>query len=242
MATRVENFRRTGIAQYLTIAETIQGWIAAGRYKQDEPVETVEDLARQFGVAKGTIQEALKELSARGVIETSRGKRSTIRRITQVQPLANDINPANMLLLDAGADVKRELLSARVLSPDAQLRRYLKFEFEGDLLEFRSILHVNGERRIQLLNYVPQARHPLSIDLRGAALDNALIQVVKVSTHAERRVSATLADLEVSKNLSLPMGAPVLRYRSVLWSDEKQLDLYYEMFMRSGEREYVIGG
>lgn len=55
------------------ISENISNAIVEGRLKVNERLPTEEELARQFGVSRPTIREALKRLAARNLVHSRRG-------------------------------------------------------------------------------------------------------------------------------------------------------------------------
>ena len=55
------------------IAEALEQAILEGHLRIDERLPTEEDLARQFGVSRPTVREALKRLAARHLIRSRRG-------------------------------------------------------------------------------------------------------------------------------------------------------------------------
>ena len=63
------------------IAESLREQILSGQIKVAERLPTEEELARQFGVSRPTIREALKRLAAENLIQSRRGPRggSTVK-------------------------------------------------------------------------------------------------------------------------------------------------------------------
>jgi len=241
MKLRSEAYRQTGVAQYLIIAEIVRDWISSGYYKRGDTIATVDELAEQFGVAKGTIQEALKELSRRDIISTSRGKRSTVKYAPEIRPFDKGVDLGTMLIIDQDGRKTRKLLSAVEVSPESQLIASFGLALPETLIEFRSLLTLDDKPIMQVKTYVPKNRDGITVETRGLDFEAALMKIIKSSEHVERRISATSANLEVSQALDLPIGTPILRYRSVLWTGNKDLDVYYEAALRSDDQEYLIG-
>jgi GntR family transcriptional regulator, galactonate operon transcriptional repressor len=53
-----------------SIVRTIGGWILGGRYKPGATLPREEDLAASFAVSRTSVREAVKYLSAKGLVET----------------------------------------------------------------------------------------------------------------------------------------------------------------------------
>ncbi|MFY0600928.1 MAG: GntR family transcriptional regulator [Cyclobacteriaceae bacterium] len=58
---------------YLQIADSISEKIVNGRYKPDEKIPSVREMASQMGVNPNTIMRTFSELQAKGIIENKRG-------------------------------------------------------------------------------------------------------------------------------------------------------------------------
>ncbi|MEU8345353.1 winged helix-turn-helix domain-containing protein [Spirillospora sp. NPDC048832] len=61
-------------------ADHIAGRIAAGEWERRLP--SVRTLAAEYGVSHATISDALKELTARGLVVTTRGRGTFVQRPT----------------------------------------------------------------------------------------------------------------------------------------------------------------
>jgi integrase len=64
---------------YLRIARDLQGAIAAGLLNPGEPIPTVKELAARYCVAVGTAHRAVAFLHECGLVDASRGRRTTVR-------------------------------------------------------------------------------------------------------------------------------------------------------------------
>jgi GntR family transcriptional repressor for pyruvate dehydrogenase complex len=71
VATQYEPVITQSVA--VQIAERLQDSIANGTLKANDKLPTEEELARQFGVSRPTIREALKRLAAKSLIRSRRG-------------------------------------------------------------------------------------------------------------------------------------------------------------------------
>jgi DNA-binding GntR family transcriptional regulator len=232
--------RPSGISQYLLIAETIRGWITSGRFKAGDSIATVGDLATQFGVARGTIQEALRALSSQGVIVTSRGKRSKVRQAPQLRPVFARMDLGDLLFLDKVGESLSECLSVMAVRPGEELRNSFEFEAGAVLIECRNLAFLNGRPNAYVVSYIPEDTGIVTASTSFTEYQRVLRHILDNARHIERRASAMTADPEISRLLDIPVGTAVLRYRCVVWSPRKHLDLYYEALLRSDDCEYRL--
>ena len=54
-------------------AERMFKWILSSDLAPGDPIPIEQDLATQFGMARGTVREAVRELRALGILEVRRG-------------------------------------------------------------------------------------------------------------------------------------------------------------------------
>ncbi len=96
------------------IAERIRESITDGRLKADDRLPTEEELARQFGVSRPTIREALKRLAAQSLIRSRRGPTggSFINRPSR-EEVSSNLTTATALLVSLGEFKIPEILEAR---------------------------------------------------------------------------------------------------------------------------------
>lgn len=66
--------------RYMEIAETIRGEIDAGRWGVGEYLPPESKLADRFGVAPGTMRQALRELVSEGTLSARRGAKKIVMR------------------------------------------------------------------------------------------------------------------------------------------------------------------
>ncbi|GAB3754011.1 FadR/GntR family transcriptional regulator [Microlunatus parietis] len=78
---RGATFRRLGTAAPLhqTVQEEIRNFIVANRLGPGDPIKPEAELAREFGVSRNSVREAVKALESTGVLETRRGSGVYVR-------------------------------------------------------------------------------------------------------------------------------------------------------------------
>lgn len=70
------------------ISDEIISWISSGKLKPGSHLPPEIELAKQFGVSKPSVREALKQLVAFGAIEITHGRPATVRAMNSA-PLVN---------------------------------------------------------------------------------------------------------------------------------------------------------
>ena len=97
------------------IAERIKEAIMDGRLKIDERLPTEEELARQFGVSRPTLREALKRLAAQKLIHSRRGPTGgTFVLRPNIEELTSNLASYATLLGSLGEFSLTEIAEARL--------------------------------------------------------------------------------------------------------------------------------
>ena len=81
--TPFADISRSRVARYLQLAELFRNRVNSGEWPVNGRIPNVEDLARECGVARGTIREAIGVLVDEGIIETFRAKGTFVRKSPQ---------------------------------------------------------------------------------------------------------------------------------------------------------------
>lgn len=110
-----------GLSLTDNVAEKLSRHIAESRMAPGEPLPSEDSLSQAFLVSKRVIREALRTLSAQGIVKTSQGKRAVV---ADPQPVALEAYFKFMRRLDARAIVElyelREIVEVRAAALAAQ--------------------------------------------------------------------------------------------------------------------------
>ncbi len=226
------------LPQYLIIAETIRSWIRSGKYKVGDSIATTGELAEQFGVARGTINEALRELSSQGVILTSRGKKSTVKSSPLIRPVLTKMKLGDQILVEKVSDEQKKVVSIHTVRAGQELHTSLGFDTTEPLIQIEIVNYLNDRRNAYVVYYIHDFLHgEASLDDTDTIIKK-LEQIKTDSNPAETRFSAIVADIELSNKLQINVGSPVIRYRRLISHGRSHLVLYCEAFLRSDDCEY----
>jgi GntR family transcriptional regulator len=73
-SSKVVDFSRSAVSRYIQLATLFQRRIETGQWPLGERIPTVDELAKEFSVARATIRQAMDTLEAQGLIERHRAK------------------------------------------------------------------------------------------------------------------------------------------------------------------------
>jgi GntR family transcriptional regulator len=220
-------------ALYRKVADDIKTAIAAGEYGTGTRLPSESELARRYGVSRGTIRQAFAALRADGVIASRRGARRTVTGGSRVQSFGE------LLSFSKWARSLGEVPSGKLISLD---RRPATDE-EASRLALPAATPVYGMVRVRLLSGRPvmieRGAFPdrvgaliAGLDLETDSITARLEDLGIVWTDSEHIIDAISASAEDARLLGVGRGTPLLRERRhttdqsgvpVEWSDDRYL-------------------
>ena len=208
--------RRSAVAQYLQLAALFRRRIDSGQWPVDQQIPTVEDLARECGVASMTIRKALDLLHDEGLIERFRAKGTFVRKSNRRDLWCEVQTDWNGLLLSRdGAQI--EVLSQHLpaIPPDPPL----------DVGALAPAYH--HFRRLH-------RRHGRAFLLADLYIDEALVQKIDPAEFSRKTAMRLVADVpglrivdarqiltigsadpEISELLGIALGDPVAHVQRI---------------------------
>jgi len=212
------DLNRSAVARYIQLAGLFRRRIESGQWAVGQQIPTVDDLAKECGVARATIRQALDSLENEQLIERYRAKGTFVRKRSATQLWCEVPTTWAGLLLMGRDDAIIEVISdERGVQP-----AYIPHEI-GDLAP--SYRHVRRRHSSQATPFVVTE---IYIDERscGRISKNDLqtktalrlisdIAGVKVAD-ARQTLTISTADVETAERLDIAVNAPVaIVHRSV---------------------------
>ena len=203
-----------GSSLYQKVAEDIRAAIAAGSYPASTKLPSESELARRYGVSRGTIRQAFAALRADGVIASRRGARRVVFGGPRVQSFGE------LLSFSRWARAMGEEPGGRVVS----LERRPATAAESARLAIPDDAVVYFLMRVRLLSQRPvmleRAVYPekvgalvAGLDLTRDSISARLEELGIVFTDAEHVIDAIPASAEDARWLGVRAGAALLRER-----------------------------
>lgn len=207
---------------YAQVAEALRQRIEKGHWKAGERLPSFDALAKEFGVAKITIRQAVKILTEDGLAHAQRGRGTTVlAQVPKQRPLKVETKLADLVDMYRGdkPDVQNledcvAALPEDVLEPDAGLFHMIK--------------------RIHARNNDPYCviRLYLALDIFNRYEQRFRNEVVlpvlfddpglEVSS-ARQRLVITKCDMETAQLLGLSIGDPMAEVRRIIRSTDGKI-------------------
>jgi GntR family transcriptional regulator len=218
-------------ARYQQIAAELRLAVDRGEYPVGSALPSEGALVTRFGVARGTVRQAIALLEQEGVVATRQGARRTVLGSVPTQSFS-EMQSFSMWAVSQG-----HVPTARVLYKE--LRRVTVAD--GERLNAPVGEEVLDLQRLRLLDGAPVmvertlyaglvADHVLAMELTEGSITERLTEFGFVYAHADHRIDAVSAGVAEADLLGVRRGSPLLRQRRVTtspmgvtleWSDDR---------------------
>lgn len=197
--------------------EVIERLLAAFRdstYPMHSPLPSEAEIARNLGVSRGTVRQALGELQACGYIQRRQGARAVLISKEPAQHFQRDSFSAEQFL-NFGESSRIRLLSAEQINPSEELARLLAFPADVALTRLQTLRlqREGGPAICYSETYIPQefADIALCLEAEGAAFVLIEKRHGEVIRKIRRQITAVRLDLNTANRLGVPDGLAAVR-------------------------------
>ncbi|HSV47253.1 MAG TPA: histidine utilization repressor [Ramlibacter sp.] len=195
---------------YEQIKSFVRAHISAGDWKPDDPVPSESALMQQFGVSRMTVNRALRELAAEGLVTRVQGSGTRVAQLHRISSRLT-IRDIHEEVVERGhVHGTRVLLAAREKA-GAQLARTLGLR-PGSAVFHTLLVHLENEVPIQMEDrYVNPAAAPryLETDFSRVSPTLHLLQHAPL-TEASYSIEACLPTPDEARQLGIRRGDPCL--------------------------------
>lgn len=201
---------------YLLIADTIADQIAAGVYRAGDQLPTEAQLRTQFGVSPMTVRRAINILLDRGLVTTTQGKGTFVRRLDLGEAIFRLQEITELWTDDASVDVL--LLEARIIPANEQVAGILELRPGEPIVYMRRVIKRGDIPLIyQQERVVYDEQRPLvEAQLQITSLEGLLSSAQGEGMPSGRlTIQAVSADGEAARVLGVTEGSPALCIESL---------------------------
>lgn len=203
------------------IKSQIQDHILTGAWKPGAPIPGETDLAASYGVARATVNRALRELADEGLIERKRKSGSRVR-MSPVRQARFDIPLVRREVEERGHAYRYALVASAILSAPDWLAARLGLGPDTPVRHLVCLHFADGapwqhEDRWINLSLLPQAA---GVDFSMLGPNEWLVAQVPF-TDVEIGILATAADPALAAHLGCAEGTPLLTIeRATRWNGQ----------------------
>ncbi len=228
------------------IADRVAAWlrdsIERGQFSAGERLPSVEQLARDLGVGRSSIREALRHLQALGMVELRHG-RGTFVASSKVH-LGSSLSSFSESVRRLGMRPGAVVLRREVVRPEPAVAASLNLR-EGERVNLLQRLRLaDGEPLAIETSYTPYAAFPDLLDGRWT-LDSSLYELLGqkygvVLAYARQTVSAALLTENQSQLLQVPKGGLAIEVYTVCYTPDDTPIEYAQSVYRADRYQYTV--
>jgi len=202
---------------YRRLAESLRGAVFSGKYGEDRPLPTEEQLAAEFGVSRSTVRRAMQDLVAEGAIYRVPG-RGTFPLVQQDRYLRQVGSVEDLMALSE--DTEAEIISPLEARVDIEAAGRLALDEDRVMsLTLRRLYGVTPFAVTTIVVPVSVGRvlesDPRFTDLGRRSRVTAIGRIEELIpgtiADAEQSISAVAASDSVAEALTCEPGTPILR-------------------------------
>jgi GntR family transcriptional regulator len=211
----------------------------AGQRLPSEP-----DLAKQLGVSRATLRDAMRTFETQGLVRRRQGSGTFVVGKSQVLDSGLEVlESLETMASRLGLAISVSNLSVEQLAADEKTAGNLDLAVGAPLLRVRRVICADGRPVAYFVDILPEAvlrMDDLPADFRGSVLD-VLLQRGDALTVSRADISATNAVADVAKALEIQRGDVLLQFVSKLYAgDGHVLDYSTSYFIPGYFRFHVV--
>jgi GntR family transcriptional regulator len=224
------------VTLYAQVASILRDRIVSGTWKHEQEIPTLDELAKQFSVARVTVRQAVQMLSAEGLLSSQRGRRTYVTLKVRGQdqdPLFSSTGSIDITNRNYTIDVlSREKVT--VLPP-----RQIAFgNAVGEYWRIRKLDSENGTPYALSDNYVAAAVYKrIPRDAERKAKVSRLVRdyAVPPIKRAYEVIRVAVLSYDEATLLRAPLSSPVALIDRVFLSPKDEIT-YFGSFIYRGNR------
>ncbi|RXJ70323.1 hypothetical protein CRV08_01800 [Halarcobacter ebronensis] len=199
---------------YVKLYDEILQNIKSKKYSCCDKLPSENIFAKEFGVNRHTVRQALSLLKDEGFIYTVKGKGNYISNI-QIPYSISDKSSFSQKIMDLGYEPKTKLLSADIVKPSEYIAKQLGLNSKVNVIELKLLRYVNDLPIAVSFSYFDAFYYREIIDnlnMEPFSLYNILnkcypeMEITKISTVFEAQNPTN----EISDYLMMPTNTPVI--------------------------------
>jgi GntR family transcriptional regulator len=228
---------------YYQIKQTIKNWILNREFNLGEKIPSENELAEKFNVSRMTVRSAILQLTQEGFLI---GKRGEGTFVTQNGNLINSFNLEFTGFMD---DLFYQVSKSKTKSVRIQaivvpklIKKKLQLD-RDDAVQIKRVRFFAGNSFAYTINYLP-----FEIGSRIKEKDlyrKPLLQIMEQDlgiefTEAMQTIRASFSDYEVSEQLGIASGSPILFVERVMYTHKSTPVEFVQSSYRSDLYNYIV--
>lgn len=210
---------------YRNIKDDLFAKISDGTYSEGDLIPSETDLAKQYGVSRPTMRQALKILVDEGYLERRRRRGTIVTKPTS--PDADPKKPGGYQadsglqsfeeeLRRAGHSVRTMPILAKIEEASEGIARALELAAGDPVIKLVRLRYVDEIPHVFMEHYLPSELYPgfLNADFSQVGLYQRMNDLGRPVRTITRRLEVMKADASSATLLDLPIGDPLFHFQT----------------------------
>ena len=204
-----------GVPLWREISQSLERRIRARELCPGDKLPTEHELSREFMVNRHTVRRALLDLQDKGMVESTQGRGSYVRRATT--PVRLNRRPRfTENVRERGGQPRTEILKLEIRPADGRMAQALEIKAGEPVILLERIRFVNDEPTGIGLHVFSFQRFPTFIEMyrkRGTITQTLIDSGIPDYTRRRTAISARLPTSRECELLHVPKHVPLLVHR-----------------------------
>jgi len=220
------------------------GRLIASRQAGDR-LESEPELARQLGVSRATLREAMRTFETQGLIHRRQGSGTFVSRPSQVIESGLEVlESIDTLARRIGLPVALGSTQITTRPATDQESAALQIETGRQVLEVSRVILAEGQPAAYLVDVLPgDILNPRDLEdgFDGSVLDVLLGRQEQALDVSRCEISATTASVEIARAMNIQRGDVLLRFEAYLYDGSSRVvDYSFSYFIPGHFRFHVV--
>jgi GntR family transcriptional regulator len=235
----------TLLPAYYQIKQTIKNWILNKEFNAGEKIPSENELGEKFNVSRLTVRQAISQLVQEGFLTSKRGEGTFV---TQNEDLIGSYSLEftgfmDDLFYQISKSKTKSVKITRIPVPK-MIKEKLELDNGGEeVIQIKRVRFLNDKPFNFTTNYLP-----IAIGKRITEKDlfrKPLLQIMEEDlgiqfTEAFQTIEASFADQEVSEQLGIVSGSPILLVERIMYSKKRKPVEVVQSSYRGDMYKYIV--
>jgi len=226
---------------YHQLSQILREKIESGEWREGDKIPTELELCQEYGLSRGTVAQALRELELEGLIYRKQGRGTFVTEKKITQDLSHFYSFAKDLQ-ERGIKLSSKVLRMEMVSPPSSVEKALSLSkgeaFLIERIRFAEDIPVILER-IYLLSSFSELSERVDVLERGAIYDLFSEKGIKVS-RAREEFEVVRMNQREAELFGVEEGFPALLVRRLTFDEEDTPFEYRKSIIRADQCRYSV--
>lgn len=235
----------TLLPAYYQIKQTIKNWILNKEFNAGEKIPSENELAEKFNVSRLTVRQAISQLVQEGFLTSKRGEGTFV---THDEHLIGSFSLEftgfmDDLFYQISKSETKSVKITRIPVPK-MIKEKLELDNNGEeVIQIKRVRFLNDKPFNYTINYLPIAigRRITEKDLFRKPLLQIMEENLGIQfTEAFQTIEASFADQEVSEQLGIVSGSPILLVERIMYTKKRKPVEVVQSSYRGDLYKYIV--